>query len=402
MARYHLYHWCHVPVPPFIPFVRRPLYSLSCPAFFRSRSVSLVTLFSLSISYHDCKSWHPPYQRQEPENVQTSTVANLPLDRHIKLITSVSHQHSIEELGYDTAKKWVSESHIPNCQKDPDVSISALLGPGPRAQAVSRLVTSRLVWKTLTALLARYLETILLSLVTPRGLRGATSGSLGSSLHCALLFSALCVLQLCTLCSCGHQTHAHCFTNRAILYKGQPQLGQTRAILLLTRTNTTDTSRSHDPAPTRSRTSAMPSSDTSPPGWCAAATTVRTSQATPSRPSSSVQPSYSARSSAVSCSSPPCALVCAAAFSDRTAAPRPLGASPVPAVAACRAFSTSRWATSRCPWLMGPRPHRLTHVHLPTRARGVLPGGATVHLSFCFGLRVSAHLYQLSWIECKR
>ena len=177
-------------------------------------------------------------------------------------------------------------------------------------------------------------------------------------------------------------------------YKGQPQLGQTRVIHLThlpTRTNT-DTSRSHDLPPTRSRTSAMPSSDTSPPGWCVAATTVRASRAKPSRPSSSAQPSCYVRSSAVSCNSPPCVLVCAAAFSDRMAAPRPLGASPIPAVA----FSTSRWATSRCPWLTGLRPHRLTPVHLPTRARGVLPGGATVHLSFCFGLRASAHLYQLS------
>jgi len=227
MARYHLYHWCHVPVPPFIPSVRRPLYSLSCPRTSLSssiyRSVSLVTLFSLSIPYHDRESWHPSYQRinaKSQKNVRTSTVANLPLDRHIKLVTSVSHQHSIKELGYDTAKKWISESHILNCQNiffrrsDPGVSISALLGPGPRA--VPPLATSRLDWKVLTGLLAWYLETILPCLMTPRGLRGATSGSLGSFLPCTLLFSVPFVLLLCTLCTCGHQTHAHCFTNRAI------------------------------------------------------------------------------------------------------------------------------------------------------------------------------------------
>src|SRR5260221_7736585 len=111
---------------------------------------------------------------------------------------------------------------------------------------------------------------------------------------------------------------------------------------------------------------------------------VRASRAKPSRPSSSAQPSCSVRFLAASSTSPPCALVCATTFSDRVVlARRPLGASPVPVVAACRALSTSKWATSRYPWLTGLRPHRLTLVHLPTRARGVPGGGAPVHhLSF--------------------
>jgi len=52
--------------------------------------------------------------------------------------------------------------------------------------------------------------------MTPRGLRGATPGSLGSFLPSTLLFSVPFVLLLCTLCSCGHQTRVHCFTNWAI------------------------------------------------------------------------------------------------------------------------------------------------------------------------------------------
>lgn len=89
-----------------------------------------------------------------------------------------------------------------------------LLGPGRRA--VSRLATLRLDWKMLTALLAWYLEAILLCLMTPRGSRGASPCSLGSFLPCRLLFSVPFVYLLCTLCSCGHQTRVHCLTNRAI------------------------------------------------------------------------------------------------------------------------------------------------------------------------------------------
>lgn len=52
--------------------------------------------------------------------------------------------------------------------------------------------------------------------MTPRDLRGATPGSLGSFLPSTLLFSVPFVLLLCTLCSCGHQTRVHCSTNRVI------------------------------------------------------------------------------------------------------------------------------------------------------------------------------------------
>lgn len=87
-----------------------------------------------------------------------------------------------------------------------------LLGPGPRA--VSWLATSRLDWEMLTGLLTWYLENILLCLVIPRGLRGATSGSLRSFLPYTLLSLIPFVLLLCTLCSCEPQTRVHCCTNR--------------------------------------------------------------------------------------------------------------------------------------------------------------------------------------------
>ena len=149
----------------------------------------------------------------------------------------------------------------------------------------------------------------------------------------------------------------------------------------------------------------MPSSDT-PPGWCAAATMARASRAKPSRPSSSARPSCSVRSLAVSCSSPPCAPACAPAVSDRMVGRRrPRGPLTVPAGVAVVAFLTSRWATSRSRWLVlvGSRRRRLTHVHLPMRARGVLADGASVHLSFVFWLyqHISALPHKLPHVTCQ-